>query len=126
MRNSYGNEIYLFAKQIQIGDYLFVLFNEKLTYSPVINITIEIQKGYYAPLTMKGTILINNILASCFANINNHQLAQYSMAPFRYYYKFARFISIYDPFNIDQTEGLHWTVNQMFYFARYFVSDVYF
>ncbi|CAF1255464.1 unnamed protein product [Adineta steineri] len=84
------------------------------------------KKGYYAPLTMKGTLLINNILASCYANINDHYLAQYSMAPFRYYYKFTRFISLHDPFNINKTEGLHWTVNYMFHFARYFKSDVLF
>ncbi|CAF1334707.1 unnamed protein product, partial [Rotaria sordida] len=121
--DSNGNENYLFAKQIKIGDYLFVLFNGKLKYSPVINITIEMKKGYYAPLTMKGTLLINNVLASCFANVNNHHLAQYYMAPFRYYYKFARFMSVYDPFNINKTEGLYSTVNMMFYFARYFRSD---
>ncbi|CAF1537672.1 unnamed protein product [Rotaria sp. Silwood1] len=102
--NSNGNENYLFAKQIKIGDYLFVLFNGKLKYSPVINITIEMKKGYYAPLTMKGTLLINNVLASCFANVNNHHLAQYYMTPFHYYYKFARFMSLYDPFNINKTE----------------------
>ncbi|CAF1031584.1 unnamed protein product [Rotaria sordida] len=121
--NSNGNENYLFAKQIKIGDCLFVLFNGKLMYSPVINITIEMKKGYYAPLTMKGTLLINNVLASCFANINNHHLAQYYMTPFRYYYKFARFISLYDPFNINKTEGLYWTVNIMLHFARYFRLD---
>ncbi|CAF3773377.1 unnamed protein product [Rotaria sp. Silwood1] len=121
--NSNGNENYLFAKQIKIGDYLFVLFNGKFKYSPVINITIEMKKGYYAPLTMKGTLLINNILASCFANVNNHHLAQNYMTPFRYYYKFARFISLYDPFNINKTEGLYWIVNIMLYFARYFRSD---
>ncbi|CAF4201590.1 unnamed protein product, partial [Rotaria sordida] len=121
--DSNGNENYLFAKQIKIGDYLFVLFNGKLKYSPVINITIEMKKGYYAPLTMKGTLLINNVLASCFANVNNHHLAQYYMAPFRYYYKFAQFMSVYDPFNINKTEGLYSTVNMMFYFARYFRSD---
>ncbi|CAF1477119.1 unnamed protein product [Adineta steineri] len=124
--NFTGNKNYLFAKQIQIGDYLFVLSNDKLIHSPVVNITIEMKKGYYAPLTMKGTLLINNILASCFANINDHYLAQYSMAPFRYYYKFTRLISLRDPFNINKTEGLHWTVNYMFHFARYFKSDVLF
>ncbi|CAF1368197.1 unnamed protein product [Rotaria sordida] len=121
--NSNGNEQYVFAKQIKIGDYLFVLFNGKLKYSPVINITIEMKKGYYAPLTMKGTLLVNNILASCFANAYNHHSAQYYMAPFRYYYKFARFTSLYDPFNVNKTEGLYWTINIMLHFARYFRSD---
>lgn len=48
------------------------------------------------------------------------------MAPFRCYYKFARFICLYDRFNINKTEGLHWTVNNMFYFARYFRSNALF
>lgn len=84
------------------------------------------KKGYYAPLTMKGTLLVNNILASCFANFNNHHVAQYYMAPFRYYYKFTRLIYLSDPFNVNQTEGLHWTVSIMFYAAHYFKPDALF
>ncbi|CAF3804608.1 unnamed protein product [Rotaria magnacalcarata] len=68
--NSNQNQIYLFAKQIQIGDFLYVVSNDLLNYSPVINITVEIKKGYYAPLTIKGTLLVNDVLAN---NLNEDQ-----------------------------------------------------
>ncbi|CAF3499167.1 unnamed protein product, partial [Rotaria sp. Silwood2] len=121
--SSNGNEIYLAAKQINIGDLLYVLLNDKFEYSPVINITIEIKKGYYAPLTMKGTLLVNNVLASCFAYAKNHHLAQFYMFPFRFYYKLTRLFYINDPFNNNKSEGLHWIIAIMFNFARYFRAD---
>ncbi len=111
---------YLFAKQIEIGDLLYVLFNNQIEYSPVINITIEIKKGYYAPLTIKGTLFVNQILASCFAHTKNHYLAQFSMFPFRFYYQLTQFIYLNDPFYNNKSEGLHWIVSIMFHFARYF------
>ncbi|CAF1210578.1 unnamed protein product [Rotaria sordida] len=124
--SSNGNQTYLAAKHIQIGDFLYVLFNDKLQYSPVINITIEIKKGYYAPLTMKGTLLVNDVLASCFAYAKNHHLAQLYMFPFRLYYKLTRFFYLNDSFNNYKSEGLHWIIAIMFDFARYFRPETLF
>ncbi|UJR16892.1 hypothetical protein I4U23_003790 [Adineta vaga] len=121
--DSNGNENYFFAKHVEIGDYLVVLVNETLNYSPVIDIIIEMKKGYYAPLTLTGTLFVNNVLASCFANVHDHHLAQYFMAPFRSYYTFARFLSIDKPFHIHQTNGIHWAVDIMWLLGRYFEPD---
>lgn len=55
--NSLNNQInYTAAKQVQLGDQLYIHnnHNNQLEYSPVINITIELKTGYYAPLTMTG------------------------------------------------------------------------
>ncbi|CAF1252056.1 unnamed protein product [Adineta ricciae] len=122
--DSNGNDTYLFAKHVQIGDQLIVLINDTLDYSPVMNITIEMKKQYYAPLTMTGTLFVNDIFASCFANVRDHRFAQYSMTPFRVYYKLARYLSIAEPFHTHQREGIHWTARMMLYFARYFRADV--
>jgi hypothetical protein len=118
-----GNLNYTIAKQIQIGDLLVGLFNNQLKSCRVINITNQIKKGYYAPLTMEGTLLVNQILASSFAHVNNHHIAQFYMFPFRYYYKLTRFISLNDPLYLYKTEGLNWLIKIMFHFARYFRLD---
>lgn len=73
---------------------------------------------------MKGTLVINNILASCFALVKDHYLAQYYMFPFRYYYKLNRLFHLNDPFDIYNSEGLHWIIKIMFYFASYFTPQI--
>ena len=82
------------------------------------------KKGYYAPLTMKGTLLVNNILASCFALIKDHHLAQYYMFPFRYYYKLNKLFHSNDQSDIHNVEGLHWIIKIMFDFASYFIPQI--
>ena len=120
-----GTENYVFAKQVELGNLLYVLKNDQIACSKVINIITEIKKGYYAPLTMEGTLVINNILASCFALIKDHHLAQYSMFPFRYYYTLKKLFHLNEPFNMYSSEGLHWIVEIMFYFASYFTPQIF-
>lgn len=45
-----------------------------------------------SPITHSGTIVVNGILASCYANTKNHWLAHMSMAPLRLYNHFRSFI----------------------------------
>ncbi|CAF4883392.1 unnamed protein product [Rotaria sp. Silwood1] len=110
---------YIAARHVQLGDQLYVLMNGHIEFSPVRNITIEIKKGYFAPLTLTGTILINDVLASCYASAKNHQWAQTFMAPFRWYYKLARFISVNQPFNNNRTDGIHWVVKIIYQLITY-------
>ena len=120
------NEKYIFANHVQIGDFLFVLEkNNQIKSSKVIDIIIQIKIGYYAPLTTEGTLIINNILASCFASVKDHSLAQYSMFPFRYYYQLNKRFSLNDPLNLFYySNDLHWTVRNMFAFASYFIPEI--
>ncbi|CAF3478283.1 unnamed protein product [Adineta steineri] len=115
-----NNEKYIPAKEIQKGDLLFILLNNRtIKYSPIICKTIEIKQAYYAPLTIKGTLLINNILSSCFANVKNHNLAQISMFPLRFYYTFLKLFHLKYLFN-NENEDINWFIKLIFYSARYF------
>ncbi|UJR07516.1 hypothetical protein I4U23_011805 [Adineta vaga] len=101
---------YTAARDIKLGDQFYVFINDHLESSPVVNITIELKQGYFAPLTMTGTILVNNIYASCYASVTNHELAQMFMSPFRWYYQLMKLISRSEPFDNNQSNGIHWLI----------------
>jgi hypothetical protein len=70
---------YLPARDIEIGDMLkYYDYNTKvyrIVYVTKIE-TIVLEKGIYAPLTEQGTIVVDNILVSCYSMVKNHNLAQ--------------------------------------------------
>jgi hypothetical protein len=75
---------------------------------------------------MKGTLLVNQILASSFAHVNNQHLTQFYMFPFRYYYKLTRFFYLNDPLYIYNSEDLNWFIKIIFYLTHYFRPDLLF
>ena len=48
--------------------------------SKVVKITKTKRAGAYAPLTLEGTIVVDNALASCYAIIDDHRLAHTTLA----------------------------------------------
>ena len=49
----------------------------------MIKITNTRKTGAYALLTLKGTIVVDNTLASCYAAIDDHRLVYTTLAPLR-------------------------------------------
>ncbi|CAF1319304.1 unnamed protein product [Rotaria sordida] len=115
---------YIAARQVQLSDQLYVHMNGHIESSSIRNITIEIKKGYFVPLTLTGTILINDVLASCYASAKNHQWARTFMAPFRWYYKLARFVSLDEPFYNYRTAGIHWLIQIIYQLITYIQPSI--
>ena len=57
-------------------------------------IRFDFKTGYIAPLTNHGTLLVNNIHASCYAEINSHLVADWAVTPIKYWYKLRKYIQI--------------------------------
>lgn len=51
--------------------WIVLLLNKLEDWQPIINISEFNSTGIYAPLTTTGTLLVNNILVSCYANLEN-------------------------------------------------------
>lgn len=49
----------------------------------VVSITVSTKKGVYAPMTLHGTIVVDGVVASCYAFIHDEQLAHNVFAPIR-------------------------------------------
>jgi len=71
------------ALSLSIGDEVIIL-NNGITYkSKIIGTKGETLKGAIAPLTAEGNFIMNNILVSCYAKIDDAQLAHAVFMPYR-------------------------------------------
>ena len=71
------------AYSLSIGDEVIILNNGIAYKSKIIGTKAETLKGAIAPLTAKGNFIMNNLLVSCYAKINDAQLAHAVFMPYR-------------------------------------------
>ena len=76
---------YIKAEKVRLDDLLRVYSNQENKFNNFVvkRINFEFKKGFIAPLTNEGTILVNNVDTSCYAVINSHRLADFFMKPFK-------------------------------------------
>ncbi len=94
----------VFASEVQPGQCVLTSqgkVGSRATLSVVTSVTEQRSSGLYAPLTQHGSIVVNGVLASCYAAVDNHHLAHWVLAPLRFFY------SLMGP-SEPQTDGLHW------------------
>lgn len=65
------------AKDVSIDDFLV---DGEGRFAKVERIDVQVLDGAYVPLTASGTLLVDGILASCYTNAENHELAHTSFA----------------------------------------------
>ena len=70
----------VFADQIEEGDKLVSWKGSKMTEEAVVAVEPAVEKGTWAPLTMEGTLLVDGLLASCYASFP-HDLVDLALAP---------------------------------------------
>ena len=60
------------AKQVQVGDYIYKSNGQAVKVNQITSVQ---KKGVYCPLTESGSLIVNDFIVSCFANVK-HELAQ--------------------------------------------------
>lgn len=115
---------YKLAKDVRNGNFLVT---NKLFPERVVSINIEAKNGYYAPMsesgncsnTIKydsyenthyvfldlGTLIVNGLKVSCYANVLSHRLAHWAMAPVRLHYRFLVALRLEQ--SLHQESGIH-------------------
>ncbi|CAF0722704.1 unnamed protein product [Didymodactylos carnosus] len=108
---------FIYAENVQENDYIYVRdeYNQLMSVK-VKSVSEEMKMGYYSPLTLEGTIIVNDVVTSVYALINSHHLAHNGLAPLRWYYKIVKSLGLAnEPFAPPKPNGqLHWT-NQFLY-----------
>lgn len=109
------NKGYIKASTAKIGDVMSVYSNEELIDTEIIEIEIETKQGYTAPLTESGTILVNDVHSSCYAEINSHWIADLAMKPIKVWYKLSKYFGMTESeTNSDNGLSFYSTVLQRF------------
>lgn len=79
----------VFAGTLKVGDKVLVS-DEKDTLSEdsIEQISAVLRTGVFAPLTKVGTVVVNDVVASCYATVDSQSLAQWSFMPLRLVWNF--------------------------------------
>ncbi|KAK3597702.1 hypothetical protein CHS0354_040077 [Potamilus streckersoni] len=83
------------ARKIKVGDRILVLDEDtpSLKEEVVTNLSASIEVGIYAPITMSGTIIVDNVLASCYVDIVPPKFSHPMLWPLRQLYRMAPSLS---------------------------------
>ncbi len=81
---------FIWAEKLNKGDEILVLssnYENETQWEEIVDITDVYKQGLMAPLTEQGTIIVNNVHASCYALVKSHKVAHFALAPYRFYYR---------------------------------------
>jgi Hint module len=86
------------ATEVTVGDLLWVA--EERAWHEVSAVGVHPQLGAYAPATMEGTLIVNQVMVSCYARVS-HSAAHTALAPLR---ALSHLLSD----ATEQQDGVHW------------------
>jgi hypothetical protein len=98
----------VYAKDVREGDFVLVQ-NGRGGLKPVrvFSIELDVLTGVYAPLTSAGNLVVDNVVASCYAVVDSQTLAHVAFAPLRW------LSSIVWPAS-SEAVGIHWYANMLY------------
>lgn len=82
---------FIWAEKLNQGDEILVVgsnHDNDTQWEEVLEIGDISKQGLMAPLTEQGTIIVNNVHASCYALVKSHNVAHFALAPYRFYHRF--------------------------------------
>ncbi|XP_056149330.1 tiggy-winkle hedgehog protein isoform X2 [Lampris incognitus] len=103
----------VFASSVSPGQRVLVVGSDvalgALTAATVKRVYAEEHRESYAPVTSDGTIVVDRVLASCYAAVEDHALAHWAFAPLRLGRALASLLgAVGDVGGGKQPDGVHW------------------
>ncbi|KAM9327641.1 indian hedgehog B protein-like [Pholidichthys leucotaenia] len=68
-------------------------------------------RGAFAPLTRQGTVVVDGVVASCYAVLDQHTLAHWAFAPLRLLHSWTGTLG-------QNVDGVHWYARLLHWFGR--------
>lgn len=125
---------YLYADQVEESDFLLVNVNNNLEPQRVTEVRAVLAKGFIAPLTREGTVIVNSIAASCYALVNSQSLAHISFMPFRTIKTISNWFSSSESqpqlnslqrTKSSEQNGIHWYAKTLYRIKDFVLPDKY-
>ncbi|KAM7378692.1 hypothetical protein PAMP_004298 [Pampus punctatissimus] len=117
----------MFASNVKPGQQLLVVGKEKpghLIPSTVRQVYTEQHEDSYAPVTSHGTIIVDQVLASCYALVEDHQLAHWVFAPVRLWCAFLSLVGMVKELDsVHQKDGVHWYPELLYYIGSWLLDS---
>lgn len=140
-KGNIDNAVEVYAGNLVKGDILLIKdVDNVLNEDVVVTVRAIKDKGIYAPLTEIGTVVVNDVIASCYAVVDSQSMAHTSFAPLRFTIKTKRFMSdmwyemkSYFSSNSNyierlsyykmNSEGVHWYAKVLYSVANLFIPE---
>ncbi|XP_003387805.2 PREDICTED: tiggy-winkle hedgehog protein-like [Amphimedon queenslandica] len=117
--NDISSSVPIFASQVKKGDKIFVAESPDVIEAvEVVSTSSKVIKGAYAPLTREGTVVVNDVVASCYAVVNDHQFAHATFGPLRYFYD-----TFHTSLHSKQKQGIAWYPSMLHSLGKVFLDD---
>ena len=108
----------MYAKDVQEGDLVLVQNGQgQLKPTRVSAVETKVLTGVYAPLTSAGNLVVDNVVASCYAVVDSQWVAHTAFAPLRL------MASIWPSSPASITEGIHWYAKGLYSLAEYVMPN---
>lgn len=99
------------ASAAQLGQCMLVSGSKTGRLSRISRVSVTVKTGLFAPLTQHGTIVVDGVAASCYAVVDQHQLAHWAFAPLRLMYSLTGS-------TWGQGGGVHWYSRALHWLGR--------
>lgn len=133
----------VFAVSVQPGDRILVSdtdaasaaneVDSRLRWDSVVETKLVLEEGVYAPLTMEGTLVVDDVVASCYAVVNSQSVAHYSFLPLRIWHSVTSFfLQRHEPQHLlakhsnasrmesdGEQKGVHWYASMLYSLSSY-------
>ncbi|XP_062861811.1 indian hedgehog signaling molecule a [Trichomycterus rosablanca] len=109
----------VFASEVKPGQCVVLAQDREGHLSRVLRVRIREDMGVFAPLTQHGTVVVNDILSSCYAEVDEHSLAHAAFGPLRALHRWG------GPMG-HQAEGLHWYSSLLHWIGRHILNPKHF
>ena len=120
----------VFAYDVKEGDFVLVLDKkEGLKSIKVKRVQKTVNEGQYAPLTLEGNILVDDVLASCYTTVSYEWVGHAVFSPIRFLYKITQYLPFsqikLDDANLRKrnNQNLHWYAKGLNNFAEMFLPS---